>query len=220
MYKLNKISKVFYKDSIKAFLGLKKPESVQALNNLSFEFQKGEIIGVEGKNGSGKSTLLRILGNILLPDSGSIDYFGDKPITSYVSSSERSFFWRLTVFENLEFFGAQYGISKAERRKKIFELSKSLFITNLLDRQFMELSTGNKKKISFARCLLRNPDIFLFDEITSSLDTNTQILFIEKLKDLLLEHPNKIIFWVSHDSNEIKSIASRVIKINAGEIFN
>ena len=130
------------------------------------------------------------------------------------------FFWRLTVFENLEFFGAQYGISKAERRKKIFELSKSLFITNLLDRQFMELSTGNKKKISFARCLLRNPDIFLFDEITSSLDTNTQILFIEKLKDLLLEHPNKIIFWVSHDSNEIKSIASRVIKINAGEIFN
>ena len=82
----------------------------------------------------------------------------------------------------------------------------------------MELSTGNKKKISFARSLLRDPDIFLFDEITSSLDVKTKETYVKKIKELLIIKPKKIIFWVSHDYEEIKHIATKIIELDAGEI--
>ena len=218
MYNLNQISKIFYKDTLKSFLGLKKPEYFTALKNINLKFEEGDVIGVVGKNGSGKSTLLRILGNILLPDTGTLNYGESLPVTSYISSSERSFFWRLTVKENLDFFGAQYGLGKAAREKRIAELCKELYISNLANKQYMELSTGNKKKISFARSLLRDPDIFLFDEITSSLDVKTKEIYVKKIKELLIRKPKKIIFWVSHDHEEIKHIATKIIELDAGEV--
>lgn len=220
MYKLNQISKVFYQQSWFDLISLKKGKKNIVLNKISIDFNKGEFIGIVGDNGSGKSTLLRIIAGIISPDSGNLDLGSLNKNISYISGGERSFFWRLTVFQNLDFFGALYGLDKKNRRKHIERISKKLLITELLDRPFMELSTGNKKKISFARALLHNPKVFLFDELTSSLDIQTKNLFISIVKSIHSRSAEKIFFWVSHDMNEINDLSTKIYKIQNGNIID
>ena len=215
MYTIKNLSKYFYEESWWPFL---KDRKTIALNNINLDFNLGDSIGVIGKNGSGKSTLLKIIGNILLADKASLSFDTNKAHTSYISGNERAFFWRLTVRENLEFFSKMYGLNKEFAQAQIMKIANDFNFTELLDIKFASLSSGFKKKISFARALLKNPDIFLFDEITNSLDFSSK----NKIKDLLTLFKNnqseKILFWASHDTSEIIDLCNKVIILEKGEI--
>ena len=215
MYTIKNLSKYFYDNSWRSFF---KNNKTVALNNLNIDFTYGDSIGVIGKNGSGKSTLLKIIGNILLADEACFSFDKNKAQTSYISGNERSFFWRLTVRENLEFFSKMFGINKKVADAQILKIANDLNFTEFLDIKFVSLSSGFKKKISFARALLKNPDIFLFDEITNSLDFSSK----NKIKELLTffkkNQSKKILFWASHDTSEIIDLCNKVIILEKGKV--
>ena len=215
MYTIKNLSKCFYDESWRSFF---KKNNTIALNNINLEFNNGDSIGVIGKNGSGKSTLLKIIGNILSADKVYYSFDVKKADTSYISGNERSFFWRLTVRENLEFFSIMYGINKKVADIQIMKLANDFNFTDYLDIKFMSLSSGFKKKISFARALLKNPDIFLFDEITNSLDSTSKRKVNEILKVFKSKQSKKILFWASHDTSEIMHLCNRVIILEDGEV--
>jgi len=215
LYTVKNLSKFFYEDSWKALLSRNE---VKALDNLDFSFFKNESIGILGRNGSGKSTLLKILGNILTADSGRLSYEYQSVETSYISGNERSFFWRLTVKENLEFFAKMYCINKNEEKILISELANELEFTRFLNVKFMALSSGFKKKISIARALMKNPEIFLFDEITNSLDITSKKKIKEIIKNFHNDQNGKVLFWASHDVQEALEVCNRILILQQGKI--
>ena len=217
MHSLKNISKYFYDDSWYSLLIGKKNKSI-ALENLSFDIYQNDCIAILGKNGSGKSTLLRLIGNILTPDEGTITINNKEIDTSYISGNERSFFWRLTVFENLEFFSKIYGISDKKIKKDVENILSMLGLSQFINTKFMSLSSGFKKRVSIARALIKNPDIFLFDEITTSLDKTSKNQIIATINGLRTRSENKVIMWATHDVNEALKICNKIILLEEGTI--
>jgi len=217
LHSLKNISKYFYEDSWSSILTGKKNKKI-ALEALCFDFNQKDCIGVLGKNGSGKSTLLRLLGNIITPDEGTITFNNKEIDTSYISGNERSFFWRLTVFENLEFFSKIYGMSNEKIKKDVENILNKLGLSEFIDTKFMSLSSGFKKRVSIARALIKNPDIFLFDEITTSLDKTSKKQIIATINDLRTRRDNKIIMWATHDVDEALNICNKIILLKEGTI--
>ena len=217
MYVIKNLTKYFYDESWWSFF---KNNKTIALKNVNIEFNYGDSIGVIGKNGSGKSTLLKIIGNILSADEVYYSFDVNNADTSYISGNERSFFWRLSVRENLEFFSKMYGLNKKVANAEIMKIANDFDFTEYLDIKFMSLSSGFKKKISFARALLKNPDIFLFDEITNSLDTSSKEKIKELLKVFKEKQSKKILFWASHDTNEIIDLCNKVIILEEGKVVS
>lgn len=217
MYVIKNLTKYFYDESWRSFF---KNNKTTALKNVNIEFNYGDSIGVIGKNGSGKSTLLKIIGNILSADEVYYSFDVNNADTSYISGNERSFFWRLSVRENLEFFSKMYGLNKKVADAEIMKIANDFDFTEFLDIKFMSLSSGFKKKISFARALLKNPDIFLFDEITNSLDTSSKKKIKKLLEVFKKKQSKKILFWASHDTNEIIDLCNKVIILEEGKVVS
>ena len=218
MQSLKNISKYFYDDSWSSLLTGDKNKKI-ALENLSFDINRNDCIGILGKNGSGKSTLLRIIGNILTHDEGELILKSRNTETSYISGNERSFFWRLTVFENLQFFSKIYGMSNRFITKDIEIVLNDLELTEFMDTKFMSLSSGYKKRVSIARALIKNPDIFLFDEITSSLDKTSRSKIMTTIDDLNAKDKNNAILWATHDIGEALEICNKIVLLKEGKII-
>ncbi len=218
MQSLKNISKYFYDDSWSSLLTGDKNKKI-ALENLSFDINRNDCIGILGKNGSGKSTLLRIIGNILTHDEGELILKSRNTETSYISGNERSFFWRLTVFENLQFFSKIYGMSNRFITKDIEIVLNDLELTEFMDTKFMSLSSGYKKRVSIARALIKNPDIFLFDEITSSLDKTSRSKIMTTINDLNAKDKNNAILWATHDIGEALEICNKIVLLKEGKII-
>ena len=217
MHYLKDVSKYFFDDTWHSLILGKKNKRI-ALKGITLNMQEGDCLGVLGKNGSGKSTLLKLIGNILIHDEGEI-CFDQKDIeTSYISGNERSFFWRLTVFENLEFFSKIYGLSSKTLKEEIEHILSKLGLSLYANTKFMSLSSGFKKRVSIARALIKKPDIFLFDEITSSLDSTTKKQIISTITDLGANSDNNAIIWATHDVSEALKMCNKVILLEEGRL--
>ncbi len=207
MLEIKKITKSF---SDISFL---KKDPTKVLKKISLELKQGDFLELIGNNGSGKTTLLKIISGLIRQDAGEIN---SKDFSkTYVSSSDRAFFWRLTVMENLRFFYIIRHLEYEEKRHELcLDLLKRFELYSYKDKLFMHLSSGQKKKVAIISALLNDSDIFLFDEVTTSLD--------EQSRDALLEYLNqirkdKIIVWATHD-NEIKKIKTKTLVIKDGVI--
>ena len=162
-------------------------KNIQVIKDISFSINKGDRLAILGHNGSGKTTLLKILFGSIYPDSGSVKWRTKnlnlegqlKSISSFLNNNDRSFFWRLSVRENLKYFNSLNDISMI--LEDVEGRYKDLSINDYLDTTFMNLSAGQKKKIALFRGLIKNPEIIFFDEFTDSLDINNQI----ELKNLI-----------------------------------
>lgn len=205
---------------------LRRKKITTALLNIRLEIKEGECLALLGPNGAGKTTLIKILCSSVLPDSGEIKIFGLnfnlkpeylKSKIGLVTGEERSFYWRLTGRQNLEFFGTLYNLHKKAIIHRINELAHLLEIEEL-DKPFYSYSTGMKHRVSIARCLLHNPDIILMDEPTKSLDIESAQNFRIFLKQTLLNEMHKTIFFVTHNANEAEILADKVAIIDKGEI--
>ncbi len=208
---------------ILSYLMGKKSKEVVAIEGINLSLERGETLAIMGKNGAGKTTLLKIIVGLLKEDSGKIEIFGNSPdseetkkIIGFAQSDERSFYYRLSVRDNLFFFGELWGKDYKFLKKKIGELAEILKIDSFLDEVFFELSSGMKQKVSIARALLWDPKIILLDEPTRSLDLVAQ----EEVKNFLKSEylKEKTLIASTHKTEEAKEIAERSIILKEGKI--
>ncbi len=222
---INNLSKTYPPDfpRLRKFFGMKVGESVEALRNVSFEIEEGEIFGLIGRNGAGKTTLTKIIATLVQPTSGNVSVKGfdsvknDVKVRSLVglaTAEERSFYWRLTCQQNLMFFSRLYAMSDKDAKKRIAELFEQLDLQDLAKRRFSELSTGNKQRLAVARALLAKPPILLLDEPTRSLDP----LAAANMRKLIDSLEGVSILLTSHNLSEIEELCSRVAIISHGLI--
>ena len=216
--KASNLSKSYIKPS-SSFFGRKESKKM-ILKNLSFDAKAGDCIALLGKNGCGKTTLLKLLSGVLSFDEGAITNSIDLPLdfskNSMVNSNDRSFFWRLSVKENLKFFCS---MSDKDFLEKIEQTLILLDIFDKIDLPFMSLSYGERKKISIARALLNNSKILLLDEITNSLDISAKKIVISTLKDLLKKDHLQLIIFATHSLDEVISLSNRLLLIKDKAIF-
>lgn len=218
MLKVTQLSKSFSKNSLNFFF--KNNKKISILESVSFDAFEGDIIAILGPNGCGKTTLLKMIAGILISDTGFVtDKNGNELNNSkiaMVNSNDRSFFWRLSVRENLRFFCE---LSNKNSSKKIIEILESLKLLNKIDTPFMFLSYGERKKVSIARALLKDSKILLLDEITNSLDISAKKLVTESIKSLMKEGKIKLILFATHSLDEVMSLSNRLLFIEKNKIL-
>jgi ABC-2 type transport system ATP-binding protein len=153
--------------------------AVEALRGLSVAVDPGEIAALVGPNGSGKTTALRIAAALVSPSSGTCSVFGcdvrggpreTRSLVGISLGSERSFYWRLSAFQNLAFFAAIVGMRRADARDAITRLAAELDIERFLQTPARQLSRGALARLSVARACLGEPRLLLLDEPFASVD--------------------------------------------------
>jgi len=208
MLSIKKISKSF---------NLKKNKKNIVLKKFTKVIERGTYNYIEGSNGSGKTTFFKILSGDILPDEGEL-LFNDHNLinsdVSYIGTNDRSFYWRLSVFDNLSFFNNLFNPTD---NVNISSLMDEFGISNLKDKKFMELSQGQKQKVNICRGFLKKSKILIFDEALSSTDQEFKKTFKLKLEELLNKNQKIIVFWASHDSEIIGDFMAK--KINAEEFL-
>ena len=197
-----------------------------AVNDISLEINKGEIIGILGPNGAGKTTLLRMLGNLMKPTSGRVMLYDEgkiiedereiKKTIGYLSGNTK-LYGRLSTRELLQIMGNIYGMNKDEIEKRIEEICNILSLHEFIDNRIEKLSTGQTQRASISRCLIHKPKLYIFDEPTLGLDILSSSAIIEFIKKE--KAGNKTIVYSTHYMEEAESICDRIIFINAGKII-
>ncbi|MBM3253274.1 MAG: ABC transporter ATP-binding protein [Candidatus Omnitrophica bacterium] len=204
-----------------------KEKPTLAINNINLQIRRGELFCLVGPNGAGKTTLLKILSCLILPTKGKAEVAGYdilreeekvKAAIGLVSGDERSFYWRLTLRQNLYFFAALYNLSTLQAKKKIEELTSLLEITSQLDKRFQECSTGIKQRLAIVRSLLNNPQVLFMDEPTKSLDYTTARNLRNFIKERLVKEQRKTIVFTTHNLSEVENFAQRIAIMYQGEV--
>jgi len=196
------------------------------LNNLSFSIKENDYVCIVGKNGSGKSTLGHLLIGLLKPRSGEIIYLGNKltkqNINDYrhhvsaVLENPDSQFVTETVEDEIAFSLENINTKREDIKKAIDEISTSLNIKDLLDKNPDSLSGGQKQKVAIACCLVTKPRIIILDEATAMLDPTDKLELRNLIKSLNKDYGITVIS-ISHDVEEIMD-ASSIILIDNGSI--
>lgn len=194
-----------------------------AVNDLTFELKKGEVLGLLGPNGAGKTTTTQILLGLTEPDSGTISYFGKNFFTNKEEILSRINFasayselqGKLSVRQNLKIFAGLYGVNNAD--KKIAELLKLLEIEQVADTLFWHLSSGQQTRAILAKGLINDPEIILMDEPTASLDPDIVNKIIDLIRDLQKQKQVSILF-TSHNMEEVSRLCDKVMIMHKGRI--
>ncbi len=203
-----------------------KKESFYAVDHISFTVEQGEIVGILGPNGAGKTTLLRMLGSLMNPTEGQVtvtDENGDR-ITDSVEQKRRigylsgntKLYHRLSVREMLMMLAEIYGIEKGEAEKRVEEISNVLDMSAFLDNRIERLSTGQTQRASIARCLIHEPDIYIFDEPTLGLDILSADAIVNFMKTR--KEVGKTVLYSTHYLEEAQFLCDRVLMIDHGNI--
>lgn len=204
-----------------------KKEKITAVNGISFEGHKGEILGILGPNGSGKTTTVKSIATIVDYDEGTIEINGynnkkyRKKILQHIGAvleGSRNIYWRLTPVENMIYFAGLKGIGKKEIKNRIEYFLETLDLKKVANDQVRKFSKGMKQKIAVACALISDPDIVLLDEPTLGLDVETTRIMQNWIKDYA-QKTNKFILITSHDMKFIENTCDRVIIIKNGQII-
>ena len=210
-------------------LPFSRRERVNALDSVSIGVESGQILGIVGPNGAGKTTLLRILADLLEADDGTVSVCGQRlgekscqlrGKIGYVSSDERSFFWRLTGRENLEFFARLYGLSVGQAKRRMGQLIEKFGFEDKADQLFGDYSAGMRKKVSVMRAVLHEPSLLLLDEVTNSLDPGSAQMVKEMICGYVSGRQGCAAIWSTHRLEEISQICDKVVMIESGGVVS
>ncbi|HEY2963865.1 MAG TPA: ABC transporter ATP-binding protein [Pyrinomonadaceae bacterium] len=212
---------------LRAFFRRPVKEPVEALRDVSFEVQTGEIFGLIGRNGAGKTTLTKIVATLVQPTTGSVSVRDNDSVVhdeqvrrqiGLATAEERSFYWRLTAEQNLMFFARLHGLTDRIAKQRIKELFAQLELDEVARRRFGEMSTGNKQRLAVARAMLSMPPVLLLDEPTRSLDPLAAARMRGLISSLAEQDPPVTILLTSHNLAEVETLCSRVAIISRGRI--
>jgi len=198
----------------------------EALREVTFQADAGEVLALIGPNGAGKSTLMRILAGLLLPSQGTarvvqLDVVADRPrsraVVGVALGDDRGLSPRLSVQDNLKFFAALYGLRPSDAESRIRDLAERMEACALLNRPVRTLSTGEKARAVLVRALLHRPKLLLVDELTRSLDPGAAV---RVRRQILADAAGQgaAVLFASHDLVEVQSIASRVLLLAHGRV--
>jgi len=195
----------------------KRYGNINILDKVNLNIPYGEIFGIIGKSGSGKSTTLGIIIGFLEPTEGKV-YFQSRDIYKNLdevqaqfgfAAQEVSFYPRLTVRENLEYFGKLYNLKSRELKQKIPELLKLVNLEGTEHLQGWKLSAGMQKRLDIACALIHEPKVLLLDEPTEDLDPALRLDLLDLIKKINKEK-NVTVVLTSHLLNEVEYICDRV----------
>jgi len=201
--------------------------TITAVDGVSVEIGRGEIVGILGPNGAGKTTMIKSVLGLVAPTEGRIDVGGIDPTQnprgayrkiSAVLEGARNIYWRLTPDENVRFFAGLQGRPAAETSRLSDELLSKLKLEGKADEPVRDLSRGMKQRVSIACALARDtPGIFL-DEPTLGLDVESSRKLQRELRRLV-DSENRTIVLSSHDMDVVSEVCDRVVIMNEGGII-
>ena len=197
----------------------------EAVKNLNFKINKGEIIGLLGPNGCGKTTTIAMILGLLKPTSGKIIIKKKNLEEERINLLEKINFIspyvelpkKLSVKENLKVFAKLYDIKNINT--KINEIANNLRLEELLDKKTGELSSGQKNRVALAKALINEPEILLLDEPTASLDPETGD-FIRTFIENYSKKNNITILLASNNMNEVERMCHSVMMMKDGSIVD
>lgn len=204
----------------------KQFKKVNAVDNISFTVNEGEIVGLLGENGAGKTTTLRMLATMLKPTGGTAVINGFDIIQEpskvrgnigILFGGEVGLYDRLTAKENIKYFAELNGMSKEATEKSIEYLSNMLEMNEYLNRRVGKFSRGMKQKVAIARSIVHEPGVMLFDEPTAGLDVTASRI----VQDFILKcrQEKKAIVFSSHSMSEVEKLCDRIVIIHKGRIL-
>ena len=191
-----------------------KTEYFEAVKGVSFEVEKGKILGIVGKNGSGKSTLLRAIAGIFSPDEGNIDLHGN---SISLLSIGVGFQKNLSGRENIYLSGMLLGFSKEQIDEKLDEIIEFSELGAFVDRPVKTYSSGMHSKLAFSITAILETEIMLIDEVLSVGDAKFKKKSYAKMKSLI-DNKNRTVIIVSHSSDTLKKLCDNILWLHDGEI--
>lgn len=192
--------------------GQKTYEELLAVNNVSFEVEKGETFGIIGKNGSGKSTLLKILARVIYPDSGSVTMNGK--VAAFLELGV-GFQQELTAAENVYIYGAILGMSRREINKVYEDIFAFAGLKKFEDMKLKNFSSGMYMRLSFSTAIMAMPDIVLIDEVLAVGDEAFQRKCMNKIREF--QGQGKTILIVTHDLQSVEKLCARTLLMDSGQ---
>ena len=213
-------------EAVKA-LFKKEYSYVNALQDVSFTVNDGEMVGYIGPNGAGKSSTVKIMSGILTPDSGECIINGRTPWKDRVEHvrdigvvfGQRSqLWWDVPVIDSFELIRDIYKVDKAEYKKTLSTLTELLNLGEILKTPARQLSLGQRMRCEIAASLLHNPKILFLDEPTIGLDASSKIAVREFIKSINKENKTTVIL-TTHDMQDIEALTERILLIGKGRIL-
>ena len=206
-------------DAVGKFYG-----SVEVLKSVSIDVRDGEFLVLVGPSGCGKSTLLRMVAGLEDISTGEL-WIGDRNVTD-LPAKERdiamvfqsyALYPHMTVADNMSFALKLKGIRKDEIATKVSNSARILGLENLLDRYPRQLSGGQRQRVAMGRAIVRNPQVFLFDEPLSNLDAKLRVVMRSEIKELH-QRLGTTTVYVTHDQVEAMTLADRIVVMRDGRI--
>jgi ABC-2 type transport system ATP-binding protein len=209
------------------FLTWRKRVETHALRGISLDVFPGEVMALLGPNGSGKSTTLKLVSTLLLPDRGRVivqgadtraDSHTVQRQVGFALAAERSFFPRLTVRENLDFFAALEDVARCERPARIHSALCDIGLRDAANKQVLTLSSGMYQRLGIARALVKKPSVLLLDEPTRSLDASAASQLWKRLR--FISGSGVTVLLATHNFAEAVAVADRIAVLRDGELLD
>lgn len=200
---------------------------INALEDVSFTIDTGEIVGYIGPNGAGKSTTIKVMSGILVPDRGKCEIMGYTPWKERVAHvrnigvvfGQRSqLWWDVPVVDSFELLRDIYKIPPMEYKTNLELLIKTLDLDDLINTPVRQLSLGQRMRCEIAASLLHSPQILFLDEPTIGLDAVSKIAVRQFIK-MINKEKNVTVILTTHDMNDIEELAKRILLIGKGKIL-
>ena len=196
-----------------------------ALDGVSLDLQRGEVLGLLGPNGAGKTTLIAHLSGALAPQAGEIRFDGQPlaqvrctaPTRIAIAPQDYAFYPMLTARENLDCFAAAARLAGARRRERVAACLAFAQLERHADVRAARLSGGLKRRLNLAIALLPEPELLLLDEPTVGVDPQTRAFLLDAVR--ALARSGTSVLYTSHYMEEIEAIASRVVIIDGGRVL-
>ncbi|HET6485419.1 MAG TPA: ATP-binding cassette domain-containing protein [Spirochaetia bacterium] len=205
----------------------RRTRTVHALDGVSFRIDQGELVGYIGPNGAGKSTTVKILGGILVPDSGRCEVMGRVPWKNRIENVSRigvvfgqrtQLWWDLPVIESFDLLRDIYRVPARQYRETLEELVELLELRSLLDVPVRQLSLGQRMRCDLAASLLHSPSLLYLDEPTIGLDAVSKLAVRDFVQRQNRARGTTVIL-TTHDMDDIEALCNRIILIHQGAIL-
>ncbi|MEM9089421.1 MAG: ATP-binding cassette domain-containing protein [Cyanobacteria bacterium P01_F01_bin.53] len=201
--------------------------NVEAVKDVSFSIESGEVVGFLGPNGAGKTTTLKMLTGLIHPSTGNVSVSGHRPFQrkspflkqiTLVMGQKQQLLWDLPALDSLRINAAIYDLTQAEFRQRVGELADMLDIQAQLKQPVRKLSLGERMKAEMLAALLHRPKVLFLDEPTLGLDVNAQVAVRNFLQDYN-ERYGSTILLTSHYMADITALCDRVLVIHQGNLI-
>lgn len=204
-----------------------KKVDINAVDGISLKVDEGEIVGILGPNGAGKTTLLRMMSKLMKATSGQVgiridgrDITDDIEVKRHIGylSNNTKLYGRFSTRELLQMLGEIYGMSDEEIKKKVAQICEVLSMESFIDNRIEKLSTGQTQRASISRCLVHDPQVYIFDEPTLGLDIISSAAIIDFMKKE--RERGKTILYSTHYMEEAEFLCDKILLMHKGRIIS